>query len=193
MLASACHAPTLPAPRAPPLSPDAGCTPPQPPPLQDHRTRYWVAPAEGCQARRMVLGITVARVSSRGGGRGAGEGETLGVQSRRASHPPQGPSLVIQGPLRVRRWARAFRGVQPLMSPLGPRFCLWGNTDPFRVPLGPLALRAGAGPPGLQGPCEPHTNGHTRAAPPAQRPSPRGAAAADSTAGGGGGAVFLFM
>ena len=38
----------------------------------DHRTRYWVASAEGCQVRRTVLGVTAARVSAWGGGRGAG-------------------------------------------------------------------------------------------------------------------------
>lgn len=38
----------------------------------DHRTRYWVASAEGCQVRRTVLGVTEARVSAWGGGRSAG-------------------------------------------------------------------------------------------------------------------------
>lgn len=63
--------PHLPAPAAPTLPPRTSM--PSSSPLGEageHRTRYWVAPAEGCQVRRMVLGVTVARVSPWGGGRG---------------------------------------------------------------------------------------------------------------------------
>lgn len=91
MLALARHPPhpTCPQPRAPSSASPSGwprTSLPSSRPLAEadrHRTRYRVAPADGCQVRRMVLGVTAARASAWGGGRGAG-----GRQKRREQHFP---------------------------------------------------------------------------------------------------------
>lgn len=62
-----------------------------------HRTRYWAAPAEGCQVRRMVLGVTAARASAWGGGRGAGRGGTTG-RGHATGPGTQGPAANSECP-----------------------------------------------------------------------------------------------